>query len=157
LAIRASSEAAAYAEDAAVEDEEAPAVAKLVAASAFSAPKDSTQRVKSAAATAAEEAMEATMDEMDPPSGCVGGEGGGGDSPELVGALAMVVVVDPMDRDHQTYEEITEDVVFLELRLLASYTYLEHNMRKRKHSLKSVDLIRCRGMQHVLFFLLSKV
>jgi hypothetical protein len=69
-----------------VEDEEAAAeadeVAKLVAAS--------TQRVKSAAETAAEEAME----EMDPPSDCAGGEGGRGDSPELVGALAMVVFLE---------------------------------------------------------------
>jgi hypothetical protein len=74
--------------DAAAEADEVATVAAewraALAASAFSAPKDSTQRMKSAAAAAAEEA---TMDETDPPSGCVGG---GGDSPELVGASAMV-------------------------------------------------------------------
>jgi hypothetical protein len=106
LATRVRSEAAAYAEDAALEEAEAASeadeVAKVVAevraalaASAFSVPKVSAQRVKSATAAAAEEADEATMEEMEPYSGCAGG----GESPELVGAAAMVVVVVVVVRD----------------------------------------------------------
>lgn len=80
------------AEAASEADEVAKVVAEVraaLAASAFSVPKVSAQRVKSATAAAAEEADEATMEEMEPYSGCAGG----GESPELVGAAAMVGVV----------------------------------------------------------------
>lgn len=80
--------------DAAAEaDEVAKVVAEsraALAASAFSVPKVSAQRVKSAAAAAAEEVEEATMEEREPLSDCAGG--GRGESPELVGASAMVAV-----------------------------------------------------------------
>jgi hypothetical protein len=82
-------EAAAEADEVAMVAAEARAA---LAASAFSVPKVSAQRVKSAAAAAAEAAEEATMEDMEPLSVCAGGgDCGGGESPELVGASAMVV------------------------------------------------------------------
>ena len=92
-AARASAMAALAASDAAMAEEWACAVAVSTAAlaeAAMSAPKASPRRVKSAAAAAAHEAEEATMEDMEPPlSGC------GGESPAGAGGTSVIAVAAP--------------------------------------------------------------